>query len=47
MKDYPDLSALTATAEALHVSRAELTEITVLKKGMTNRSWLLSCRVKR
>ena len=47
MKDYPDLSALTATAEALHVSRAELTEITVLKKGMTNRSWLLSCQGKR
>lgn len=36
--------ALDVIAEALGVSLAEITDITVLKKGMTNRSFCFTCR---
>lgn len=39
--------AITEIEKALSVSREEITEIEVLKKGMTNRSFLFSCRGER
>ena len=36
--------ALDAAAKALGVTPGDITEITVLKKGMTNRSFLFTCR---
>lgn len=38
--------AITAIAEALHAGTGEVTDIKVLKKGMTNRSFLFHCRGK-
>ncbi len=38
---------LDRIAEALHVSTGDIAAITVLKKGMTNRSFLFSCRKTR
>lgn len=39
--------AITLAAYALNARKSELRNITVLKKGMTNRSFLFSCRDKR
>ena len=39
--------AIDIIAKALNVSAAEIVDITVLKKGMTNRSFLFTCRGKR
>lgn len=39
--------AIYLAAEALHCEPVEITNITALKKGMTNRSFLFSCRGKR
>lgn len=36
--------AIAAIMEAMHVEREEITDISVLKKGMTNRSFLFRCR---
>ncbi len=38
--------AITAIAMALHTKEEEVTDIKVLKKGMTNRSFLFNCRGK-
>lgn len=38
---------LALTAKALGVSQGEITDIGVLKKGMTNRSFLFSCKGKK
>lgn len=40
-------SAITVISEALKVKENEITDITVLKKGMTNRSFLFTCRGKK
>lgn len=45
--EQQEWKALDLAAKALGVSRVELTGIAVLKKGMTNRSWLISCQGKR
>lgn len=39
--------AISIIAKALKVSPAEIVDITVLKKGMTNRSFLFTCRDKK
>ena len=39
--------AITCIGEALHVMPEEIVNIVVLKKGMTNRSFLFSCRDKK
>ena len=39
--------AIDIIAKALKVSAAEIVDITVLKKGMTNRSFLFTCRGKK
>lgn len=39
--------AITVIAEALGAAETEIREITVLKKGMTNRSFLFTCRDKK
>lgn len=39
--------AIDIIAKALNVSAAEIVDITVLKKGMTNRSFLFTCRNKK
>ncbi|MBQ0166992.1 MAG: NTP transferase domain-containing protein [Treponema sp.] len=39
--------AITIAAETLDASPSEITDIEILKKGMTNRSFLFSCRDKR
>lgn len=39
--------AIAVAAQALSVSETEITDITVLKKGMTNRSFLFSCNDQR
>lgn len=36
--------ALTVVSEIFHVKQDEITDITVLKKGMTNRSFLFNCK---
>ena len=36
--------AITAITQSLNVSSEEIEDVTVLKKGMTNRSFLFSCR---
>ena len=36
--------AMTLICQALHAKKEEITHITVLKKGMTNRSFLFRCR---
>lgn len=47
--DSPHLQSdtLSYVAKKLRVSTDELTEVAVLKKGMTNRSFLFSCRGER
>lgn len=42
--DHLKSDAIALIAETLHVKPTEITNITVLKKGMTNRSFLFSCR---
>lgn len=39
--------AIQVICEALQVKTGEITDITVLKKGMTNRSFLFSCKGKK
>ena len=39
--------AITIITKALNIKAAEITDITVLKKGMTNRSFLFSCKQKK
>lgn len=39
--------AIQVICEALHAKTGEVTDITVLKKGMTNRSFLFTCREKK
>ena len=39
--------AIDIIAKALKVSPSEIVDITVLKKGMTNRSFLFTCRGKK
>ncbi len=39
--------AISIITEALDVKASDVTDITVLKKGMTNRSFLFSCRGKK
>ena len=39
--------AIQVICEALHAKTGEVTDITVLKKGMTNRSFLFTCRKKK
>ena len=39
--------AMNAITTALQVSPSEVTDITVLKKGMTNRSFLFRCRDRK
>lgn len=41
------LAEVSVIEKALDVKREEISDITVLKKGMTNRSFLFSCRGKR
>ncbi len=45
--DHLRSSALALIADVLHADQMEITDITVLKKGMTNRSFLFSCRGER
>lgn len=45
--DHLKSDALALISEVLHVDQMEITDITVLKKGMTNRSFLFSCRNER
>ncbi|MCM1180017.1 MAG: phosphocholine cytidylyltransferase/choline kinase family protein [Clostridium sp.] len=40
-------AAIHAICDALYVDSLEITDIAVLKKGMTNRSFLFSCRGKK
>ena len=39
--------AIRTICDALHADMEEITQVTVLKKGMTNRSFLFSCKGKR
>lgn len=39
--------AIEAAAKALHAGPSEITDIELLKKGMTNRSFLFACRGRR
>ena len=39
--------AIAVIAEQLQVNQKEIVEISVLKKGMTNRSFLFSCKGKK
>lgn len=39
--------AITTVADALKVSEYDITDITILKKGMTNRSFLFHCQGKK
>ncbi len=39
--------AITTIAQSLNTTEAEIQDITVLKKGMTNRSFLFSCRNRK
>lgn len=41
-----DSDIMDIIAESLHASKKEITDITVLKKGMTNRSFKFSCKGK-
>ncbi len=45
--DQCQLTAMKEISSALHVKQDELQNITVLKKGMTNRSFLITCRDKQ
>lgn len=45
--NYLKSDAISIIAKTLKVSPAEVVDITVLKKGMTNRSFLFTCRDKK
>ena len=45
--NYLKSDAISMITKALKVSPAEVANITVLKKGMTNRSFLFTCRDKK
>ena len=45
--DHLKSEAIRTICDALHADIAEITQVTVLKKGMTNRSFLFSCKGKR
>ena len=45
--DHLQSDAIRTICTALHADMQEITEVTVLKKGMTNRSFLFSCKGKR
>lgn len=45
--NYLEEEALKVIEETLNVKRNEITNITVLKKGMTNRSYLFKCHGKK
>lgn len=42
-----DEEALTVICEALHVNNQDITDIDIMKKGMTNRSFTFRCKGKR
>ena len=39
-----DEEALTVICEALHVNNQDITDIDIMKKGMTNRSFTFRCK---
>lgn len=45
--DHLKSEAIRTICDALHADIEEITQVTVLKKGMTNRSFLFSCKGKR
>ena len=45
--DHLKTDAIRVISQALQTSEEEITHITVLKKGMTNRSFLFSCKGKK
>ncbi len=45
--DHLKSEAIRTICDALHADMGEITQVTVLKKGMTNRSFLFSCKGKR
>lgn len=45
--DHLKTDAIRVISQALQASEEEITHITVLKKGMTNRSFLFSCKGKK
>ena len=45
--DHLKSQAIRTICDALHADMEEITQVTVLKKGMTNRSFLFSCKGKR
>lgn len=45
--DHLKADAIRVISQALQTSEEEITHITVLKKGMTNRSFLFSCKGKK
>lgn len=45
--DHLKSEAIRTICDALHADMEEITHVTVLKKGMTNRSFLFSCKGKR
>lgn len=45
--DHLKSEAIRTICDALHAYMEEITQVTVLKKGMTNRSFLFSCKGKR
>lgn len=45
--DHLKSEAIRTICDALHADMEEITRVTVLKKGMTNRSFLFSCKGKR
>ena len=45
--DHLKSEAIRTICDALHADMEEITQVTVLKKGMTNRSFLFSCKGKR
>ena len=45
--DHLKSEAIRTICDALHADMAEITQVTVLKKGMTHRSFLFSCKGKR
>lgn len=45
--DHLKSEAIRTICDALHADMEEITQVTFLKKGMTNRSFLFSCKGKR
>ena len=45
--DHLKSEAIRTICDALHADMEEITQVTVLKNGMTNRSFLFSCKGKR